>query len=96
MAASFYYFSSLEHDDFIAVTNRAKAMRHDEASAATPAHCIIDQLLCFSVESRRGLVENQYSGVAGKRPRDLHSLALPTAKVTAQLLDVVIVAAACH
>ena len=71
----------VEHDDLVAVADRAQPVRDDQAGAAAGAQALVDLALDERVERARRLVEDEQRGVAGERAGDLQPLALPAAPV---------------
>jgi hypothetical protein len=54
--------ATFEHDDFIAVANRAQAMCDDDAGAAAPPQVVVDRLLGDRIERGSRLVQNEDRG----------------------------------
>src|SRR5205814_9926241 len=84
--------AALHDDDFVAVADRAGAVRDDDRGAAAAAHALVDQHLGRRVEGAGRLVHHHDGGLADQGPRDLQALALPAAEVAAAFLDARLIA----
>src|SRR3954464_10682174 len=77
----------LQHDDLVAVADRAQAMGDDDARAAASPDALVDLLLDPRIERRGCLVEDQHRGIAGESAGDLQPLPLPAAEVDTAFRD---------
>jgi hypothetical protein len=91
MSPAFRNSSLIQHDDFIAVSNCAQAMRNDNARAAASAYIILDNLFRDGVERRCCFVEHNERRIGNQCSSDFDPLALATAEINSTLGDVAIV-----
>src|SRR5256885_5774926 len=76
-----------EHQDLVAVPDRAQPVGDDDAGAAAPAQVLVDGQLGLRVQRAGRLVEHQDAGRTDQRPGDLQTLALPAGEVAPVLGD---------
>src|SRR5581483_7460201 len=57
--AALHHPSALEHDDLVAIPNRAQTVRHDQAGRPAPPHVVGDPQLRHRIERARRFVEDQ-------------------------------------
>ena len=81
----------LQHDDLVAVADRTKAMRDDDAGAAATAQIIVDDLFGYWIERAGRLVEDDDGRVGNEGPGDLDSLALAAAEIRAAFIDIAVI-----
>ena len=91
MGSPFDDLALLQHDDLVAVADRAEAVRDDDAGAAAPPQIVIDDLFGDRIERAGRFVEHDQRGIGNQRPRDLDSLALAAAEIGAAFVDVAVV-----
>jgi len=82
----------VEHDDLVAVADRAQAMGDDQARAPAPPQVVVHPPFGGRVEGGGGLVEHQDRGVAGQGAGDGQALTLAAAEVAAILFDARVIA----
>ena len=61
----------LQHDDLVAIPDRAQTMCDDDAGAAGSAQIVVDRLLRDRIERGRGFIENDDGGAADESTREL-------------------------
>ena len=81
----------LQHDDLVAVADRAQAMGDDDAGAAAAPQIVVDDLFGDRIERAGRLVEHDHRGIGNQRPGDLDALALAAAEIGAAFVDVAVV-----
>ena len=87
MGPAFDDAALLEHDDLVAVADRAQPVGDDQAGTAPAAEVEVDRQLGLRVERARRLVEHEHRRLQRQRAGDLHPLALPAAEVPSVLGD---------
>jgi hypothetical protein len=85
--------TTVQDDNFIAVTNGAEAMGDDQASAAAAAKVVIDQFFGLRVKRAGCLIEDNNAWPANQRACDFQPLPLSAAKIPTAFLNPGIVAA---
>src|SRR5258706_13693358 len=91
MRAASFHLPVRQHDDLIAVADRAVAMCDDDATAATTADILVDLLLDYWVESGGRLIKHQKPRLDDKCPGEFYSAALPAPEVPTPLAYTLIV-----
>src|ERR1700730_4941294 len=77
-----------EDNNFVAITNGAQAMGHDQARATASAKVLIDELFGCGIQSAGRFVEDQEGGRINQGARDLESLPLTTREIGSSLGDI--------
>src|SRR6266566_658325 len=74
MRATLHDHAAVQHDDLVAVANRAEPVRHDETGAAAPAQIVVNQAFGRGIECTGRFIEDEEGGVIHKGARDFQPL----------------------
>jgi hypothetical protein len=91
MGSALDNFALLQHDDFVAVADRAQAVCDDDARATAPTQVVVDGFFGDWIERARRFIKDDDGGIGNQRPRNFYSLTLTPAEVGAAFIDVAVV-----
>lgn len=78
---------AIEDYDFIAIADRAQAMRHNQTCAASPFDIFIDVVLRDGVQRGGRFIQDENRRMQGERPGNFQTLTLAGAKIGAVFGD---------
>ena len=93
MRAAFNDAAAFEHDDFVAIADRAQAVGDDDAGAASAPQVVVDGFFGDRIKCSRRFVQDKDRGIANQSSGDFDALTLTTAEIRTAFIDVAVIIA---